>query len=86
MLAGPGAISNVMVLIGQSSTWLQTLLVLLAIALTSIASYVALAGADRIRRFMTDTTIHILTRMMGMILTAIAVQFIANGVRGFYQK
>lgn len=78
MLAGPGSISNVMVLIGQSRNSGHTAAVFAAV----VVSYMALAGAERVRRFMTETSIHILTRIMGMILTAIAVQFIANGLHG----
>lgn len=81
MLASPGAISNVMVLIGQSRGWWHALPVFVAIAFIAAASYVVLAGAEQVRRFMTETSIHILTRIMGMILTAIAVQFIATGLR-----
>src|SRR5580658_6572613 len=50
MLAGPGAISNVVVLVGQASHWWEMLMVYAAIALTSLASYFFLAGADRVRR------------------------------------
>lgn len=82
MLAGPGSISNVMVLIGQSRNSGHTVAVFAAVAITAIVSYMALAGAERVRGFMTETSIHILTRIMGMILTAIAVQFIANGLHG----
>jgi multiple antibiotic resistance protein len=82
MLAGPGSISNVMVLVGQSKSSGHTAAVFVAVAVTTVVSYMALAGAERVRRLMTETSIHILTRIMGMILTAIAVQFIANGLHG----
>jgi len=81
MLAGPGAISNVVVLTGQASHWWETMTVYVAIALTALASYFFLAGADRVRKRMSETTIHILTRIMGMLITALAVQFIATGVK-----
>jgi len=81
MLAGPGAISNVVVLMGQASHWWETVTVYTAIALTSLASYFFLAGADRVRKKMSETSIHILTRIMGMLITALAVQFIATGVK-----
>jgi multiple antibiotic resistance protein len=81
MLAGPGAISNVVVLVGQAQHWWQTVTVYTAIALTALASYFFLAGADRVRKQMSETTIHILTRIMGMLITALAVQFIATGAK-----
>ena len=81
MLAGPGAISNVVVLTGQASHWWETVTVYVAIALTALASYFFLAGADRVRKRMSETAIHILTRIMGILITALAVQFIATGAK-----
>ena len=81
MLAGPGSISTVVVLIGQASHWWEMVAVYAAIALTALASYFVLAGADRVRKRMSETGIHILTRIMGMLITALAVQFIATGVK-----
>jgi multiple antibiotic resistance protein len=81
MLAGPGAISNVVVLVGQTQHWWETLTVYGAIALVSLSCYFLLAGAGRVRKHMSETGIHILTRIMGMLITALAVQFIATGVR-----
>jgi len=79
MLAGPGAISTVMVLIGQSHNWWQAIPVFAAIAITAVASYMILAGANKVRRFLGETGIRILMRLMGLVLTAIAVQFVMNG-------
>ena len=81
MLAGPGAISNVVVLVGHAAHWWEVATVYVAIALTALASYFFLAGADRVRRHMSETGIHILTRIMGMLITALAVQFVATGVK-----
>jgi multiple antibiotic resistance protein len=80
MLAGPGAISTVTVLTGASPRWLHILVVFLAIIFTSYASYLVLAGADRIRQRLGETGIRIMMRMMGLLLTAIAVQFVINGL------
>jgi multiple antibiotic resistance protein len=79
MLAGPGAISTVMVLMGQSRHWWQAVPVFAAIGITAIASYYILAGANRVRGFLGETGIRILMRLMGLVLTAIAVQFVLNG-------
>lgn len=82
MLAGPGAISNVVVLTGQATHWWETATVYLAIALTALCCHICLAGAGRVRKHLSETSIHILTRIMGMLITALAVQYIATGVRG----
>jgi multiple antibiotic resistance protein len=79
MLAGPGAISTVMVLMGQSRDWWQIIPVFVAIGITALASYYVLAGANRVRRLLGETGIRILMRLMGLVLTAIAVQFVLNG-------
>lgn len=83
MLAGPGAISTVMVLVGDSHTLWQHAVVYATILLTAYISYVILAGADRVRRFLGETGIRILTRLMGLLLVALAVQFVANGLTDF---
>ena len=80
MLAGPGAISTVMVLMGPSPTWWQIGVVFIAITITSVASFFILAAAERVGRFLGETGIRILMRLMGLLLTAIAVQFIVNGL------
>jgi len=80
LLAGPGAISNVMVLMGQSPTWWQAAPVFIAIAFTCVCAFLILSMAGRIRTLLGETGIHILMRMMGLLLTAIAVQFVINGL------
>jgi len=80
MLAGPGAMSTVMVLMGQSRNWWQVIPVLSAVAITALASYYLLAGANQVRRYLGETGIRIMMRLMGLVLTAIAVQFVLNGL------
>jgi multiple antibiotic resistance protein len=81
MLAGPGAISTVMVLAGQSKTVVTSAAVIVAIALTAYLSYLTLAGAALVEGRMGQTGMRILTRLMGLVLCAIAVQFILDGIR-----
>lgn len=80
MLAGPGAISTVMVLMGQSSDWWHVAPVFASIAITALASYYILAGANKVRRFLGETGIRILMRLMGLVLTALSVQFVLNAL------
>ena len=78
MLAGPGAISSVMVLVGQvPSLWHWEMAAILgSIPLTSLISYLVLAGAGRVRQVMGETGI----RIMGLLLVALAMQFFVNGL------
>ena len=80
MLAGPGSISSVMVLMGQNTDWPHAIVVVCAIAAAAAVSFVVLSAADRVSSYLHETGIRILTRMMGLLLTAIAVQFILNGL------
>ena len=79
MLAGPGAISTVMVLMGQSRNWWSAIPVFVAIAVTALASYFILASANRVRGLLGEIGIRVLIRLMGLVLVAIAVQFFING-------
>lgn len=82
MLAGPGAISSVMVLVGQVPGWWRREMaaILGSIAITSVVSYWVLAAAGRVRAFMGETGIRILVRIMGLLLVALAMQFFVNGL------
>ena len=90
MLAGPGAISSVMVLVGQvPSLWHWEMAAILgSIAITALVSYWVLAGAGRVRAVMGETGIRILVRIMGLLLVALAMQFFVNGLTdlGIIQK
>ena len=82
MLAGPGAISSVMVLVGPVPSlfhW-QMGTILGAIGLTCLVSYWVLAGAGRVRKVLGETGIRILVRIMGLMLVALAMQFFVNGL------
>ncbi len=81
MLAGPGSISSVMVLMGQNADWPHVIVIVAAIAAAAAFSFLVLAAADRVSSYLQETGIRILTRMMGLLLTAIAVQFILNGLK-----
>jgi multiple antibiotic resistance protein len=82
MLAGPGAISSVMVLVGQvPSLWHWEMAAILgSITITCLVSYWVLAGAGRVREIMGETGIRILVRIMGLLLVALAMQFFVNGL------
>ena len=82
MLAGPGAISSVMVLVGQvPHFWGWEMGAILgSIAVTALVSYWVLAAASRVRAVLGETGIRILVRIMGLLLVALAMQFFVNGL------
>ncbi len=81
MLAGPGAISTVMVLALGAKGLVPILAVYASIALTALISFYVLAGATLVERRMGQTGMRILTRLMGLVLCAIAAQFIIDGIK-----
>jgi len=81
MLAGPGAISTVMVLAGQARTVGQHIVVYLSVVLTAFLSWLSLRAGERLVVVLGQTGIRVMTRIMGLLLAAVATQFIITGVR-----
>ena len=82
LLAGPGSIATVVVLMGRarSAHLAHVVVVLAAIALTAVAAYLVLRGAARVDRVLGKTGLNILERASGLLLAAIAIQFMIDGV------
>lgn len=81
LIAGPGAISAT-VLLGGTFPTIGSRLALLGILLVCIViSYIVFILAERVDRFLGETGRSILTRLLGVILAALAVQFVADGIR-----
>jgi multiple antibiotic resistance protein len=82
LLAGPGSIATVVVLMGRARSlhvW-HGAIVLVAIALTAALAYLVLAGAARVDHVLGRTGLNILERASGLLLAAIAIQFMIDGV------
>jgi multiple antibiotic resistance protein len=86
LLAGPGSIATTMVFIGRSSAWWQTIPVVLAIGLTCLVAYGLLRSASLIDRWLGQTGMNVLNRIMGLVLAAIAMQFMLDGLRGSFPR
>jgi multiple antibiotic resistance protein len=54
--------------------------IVISITLTSLVSYWVLSGAGRVRHVLGETGIHVLVRVMGLLLVALAMQFFVNGL------
>jgi multiple antibiotic resistance protein len=81
MLAGPGAISTAIVIAGQARGATQTVVVYASIVLTGFISYLSLRLGEPLLGRLGKTGIRVVTRIMGLILAAVAVQFVFSGVR-----
>lgn len=81
LLAGPGAIATVVVLTSRAQHGWEIGPILAAVWITCLATWLVLRGALVIDRALGRTGRAILERVMGLILAAIAVQFVIGGVR-----
>ncbi len=80
LLAGPGAISSVVIYADASPQPLHIALIVFICLLTAGCTWVSLKAAGPAIRRMSKTGINIATRLMGLLLAAIAVEFIAGGL------
>lgn len=81
LLAGPGSIATVATLMGKAGRVLFAVPVILSIAVTCAASYAMLVAADRVQRLLGVTGLSVMNRVIGLIIGAIAVQFMIDGIR-----
>jgi multiple antibiotic resistance protein len=84
LLAGPGAISTVILAAHKSTGVVHYMIIALGIVLLSLVVWGVLRLSPWIAGRIGATGINIFTRIMGLILTAIAVEFIATGVKGLF--
>jgi multiple antibiotic resistance protein len=84
LLAGPGSIATVIVLMARTrgEPWWHKAPVLGAILVTAVATYFILAGAARTERMLGRSGLAILERAAGLLLVAVAVQFMLDGLGG----
>jgi MarC family membrane protein len=84
LLAGPGAISTVILDAHKGHGIMHYAIMMLVIVLLSLTVWATFLAAPWVERRISKTGIHIFTRLMGLILASIAVEFIAVGVKGMF--
>jgi multiple antibiotic resistance protein len=82
MLAGPAAISTVILLEAQAASWIHRGVLLACVVLVGLASYITLALGASGAKWISPLAEKIITRLMGLLLAALAVQFLFNGLKG----
>jgi len=80
MIAGPGSIASVMLIVGRSEGLEQTLVVFAALAAVLVLTLLALLAAGPLMRLLGHKMEAMLTRLLGVILAALAAQFVIDGV------
>lgn len=81
MLAGPGAIATMMLLMGPGTVMTDKLTALTAMALVLLIAVVMMSFASRIGDALGRTGMNAITRILGMLLMALSTQYIFDGVR-----
>ena len=80
MIAGPGSIASVMLLTARSNGLTETILVFAALALTLALTLLALLAAGPLMRLLGHKVEAMVTRILGVILAALAAQFVIDGI------
>ncbi len=84
MLAGPGAIASIMLLMSQAEGTEQTLVILAALAAVMTLTLIALMAAAPLMRVFGDKVEAVVTRLLGVLLAALAAQFVIDGLKGSF--
>jgi multiple antibiotic resistance protein len=81
LIAGPGAITTVMVLMGQSTSVAHSAALLVALALATAATCAVLVVSPLLTRYLGKSGLALITKVMGLIVVVIGIQFIIDGAR-----
>ena len=86
MLAGPGAISTTILLQNEAKTIPEHVAMYSCILLVALVSYLIFRLAVRGARWLNPIIMSIAVRIMGLLLAAIAIQFMLNGIKEFHSE
>lgn len=81
MICGPGAITNAIVLMEDSQTLPQKIVLIVVIAVVLLLTYLILVGGSKITDFLGKTGNKVMMRLMGLIVMVIAVEFFFSGLK-----
>ena len=84
MLAGPGAIAAIMLLMNEADTAAETLEVFAALGSVLLITALALIAAGPLIRILGDKVEAVITRLLGVLLAALAAQYVIDGLRGAF--
>jgi multiple antibiotic resistance protein len=86
LLAGPGAIVATMVFVQQADGTPDVVAIAVGIVLVHVALYLAMRFAGQVHRLLGEGGVMLVTRIAGLLLSAIAVQLVADAVRAFVEQ
>jgi multiple antibiotic resistance protein len=82
MMAGPGSIASIMLLMARATGWDSKLVVLAALAAVLGLTFLSLAAAGPLMKVLGTRVEGVITRLLGVLLGALAVQYVIDGLRG----
>lgn len=85
MIAGPGSIASVMLLVSQNSGLDRALTILAALLAVLLLTLVALLTAGPLMKLLGAKAEAVITRLLGVLLAALAAQFVIDGLRASFQ-
>jgi multiple antibiotic resistance protein len=87
LLSGPGTIASILLLTNRPDTDIARIGILAAIvAFVFLISWFVLHAGERIMNRLGEGKVRVMTRVLGIVLTALAVQFVLDGIQGFYDS
>lgn len=81
MIAGPGSIASIMLLMSRSEGWAEYLVVWAALGATLLLTLLCLLLAGPLMKLLGHKMEAMITRLLGVILAALAVQFVVDGIK-----
>ena len=81
LMAGPGAISTVILSSPGSANWFETTILISSIAVLGMVTWLCFSYAQYIGKLIGDIGIQLISRIMGLILAALAVEYMVKGIQ-----
>lgn len=86
MMIGPGGISTVIIYASAAQHYWDVISIIAAGLIISVACYLTLTASAKISKWLGDTGLNILNRIMGMLLAAVSVEIIVAGLKSIFPQ
>ena len=83
LIAGPGSIATMILLTGQADSTVEIFVIHMVMIAVVLAVFLLFLAAGFLERILGDTGINVVTRLLGMLLAALSVQFVLDGLASF---
>lgn len=82
MIAGPGTMGSLLIFMSEANSQTQELAILAALAVTLIVTFLSFLIAGPLMKLLGESFTEVLTRVLGVLLATLAVQFVIDGIKG----